>query len=156
MLFKVNFKQFVLMKFAEIRRLPKWVAFMNTLIRPFEVFYVAFLDERIKNIRRRLCDGSVISLKKLIKSEFDVDIEFVDSNENYEIFLSMVPENEISKLSVGTKTETTILAGCAGDVLQFDYIVEVPSATNAETMARIGSVLNIYNSAGYNFKIVKI
>jgi len=155
MLFNINFERFVAMKFAEIRRLPKWIAFVMSVIKPFEIWYSSFLAERIKNVRRRLCDGSVTALTMLIKKEFDVVIEFIDSAESNEKFIGTKAENDVSRLLLGMKTEVPLLTGTMNETLAFDYLVKIPLSTSNETAERIRAVLNIYNSAGYNFKIVK-
>lgn len=153
MLFKIDFKHIVDMKLGAARRLPKWQNFLYAQTAPFTKWFVLFFADRHTNLRRSVCDGSVIALTKLIKVEFGIDIEFADSDENNEVFIGMKDEADVKRMTLGTKTETPALLGTMKDVLNVDYIVKVPAGTNAETIARISALVGMYNSAGYNYRV---
>jgi hypothetical protein len=153
MLFKLNFKNIVDMKLGAARRLPKWQNFLYAQTKPFDKWFALFLTDRHTNLRRSICDGSVIALTKLIKVEFGIDIEFADSDENNEVFVGMKNETDVQRMTVGTKNETATLLGTMKDILNVDYIVKVPVGTDAETIARISSIIGMYNSAGYNYRV---
>ncbi len=156
MMFKINFLRFVKIKFAEIRRLPKWLGFVMSVVKPMQIYFMRFLKKRHNNIRRRLCDGSVIALTKLIKSEFDIDITINDGTENNEVFVGTKSEMDIYTLFIGRKNDSKkCLLGTMNEMLTVDYTVNVPSSVDDETIERMYAVIDLYNSAGFNFKIIR-
>ena len=160
LLFTINFKQFIKDDLPGIRRKPKWIATLYSLYKPFEMFYNSFLGERQQNLRRKLCNGSVISLEKLLFLELNIKTDIVDNDNSGRRTGLVSTEAEKATAFIGTDVDVALFFVTDMETENsqaIDYIVLINTviAENIrdEVIERIRSLLNIYNSAGFTFKI---
>lgn len=158
-LFEVDFRRFVDNELAAMRRLPKWRDYSYSIVRPFQVWYDLFLGKRMKYLRRRYCDGSVISLISLVYLEIGVVINISD-NETVDIETAYLStENEIVTCYISTETEeATMYLGTGTELSDIDYLIEIKSeiaeTVREATIERIRALIALYNSAGFSFDIL--
>lgn len=159
-LFTVDFERYIDNELPEIRRLPKWQGYMNSIIKPFAIWYVAFLGKRSKWLRRRYCDGSVIALESLVYLELGVLIEITDGSVSETGSAQISIRNEDTRCKINTRGEgtATMYIGTRGESLaDTDYIVQIKSkfseTTRTEMIRRVTALIELYNSAGYNFEV---
>jgi len=160
LLFAISFEQFIKNDLPGIRRKPKWIETLYSEIKPYEVYYERFMGVRENNLRRMYCNGSVISLEKLIQIEFGVDIDIVDNENNGRMTGLVSTAQEKVTAFIGTDKEQALffITDRETELLQnIDYKVIIRSfiaeSIRQEQIERIKSLIGLYNSAGFLFAV---
>lgn len=133
-----------------IYRRPRWLGLLVALAAPVASMWERGRSWHAAHSRRAGCDGSVIALTYLVREEFGVAITFADASGGSRRYMRQRGES-LAGLYLGS---WFVYGRAEVPNAGYDYLVHAPG-TDAETRARIKSVIALYNSAGFTYDVIE-
>lgn len=154
MWFNIDFYKYVLVMLPTFLRKQKMVLYLIYLILPVAILHNDFLRNRKNNLKKLTYNGQVCYLRAALNDKYDRTfrrIVIVDVPKKLNDFIYTKQENR--DVYLGTMF---IEQDFVYNPIDVDFLVKVPSDVLIDYENYIKSTVDLYLSAGKNYRIVEL